>query len=146
MKIAIANDHRGYQTKLKIKSILEKQGYEIIDIGTDSEKRVDHPVYAFKLCDYVKEHNVLGIAICGTGLGMSIDCNKVKGIRCAKIDNKLDAEYAKRHNDANVLAFSMHKSPRTIVKFIEIFNKNKVDEDPIYRKRNELVERYENEH
>ena len=77
---------------------------------------------------------------------MSIDCNKVKGIRCAKIDNKIDAEYAKRHNDANVLAFSMHKSPRTIVKFIEIFNKNKVDEDPIYRKRNELVERYENEH
>ena len=53
MKIAIANDHRGYQTKLKIKSILEKKGYEIIDIGTDSEKRVDHPVYAFKLCDYV---------------------------------------------------------------------------------------------
>ena len=49
MKIAIANDHRGYQTKLKIKSILEKKGYEIIDIGTDSEKRVDHPVYAFKL-------------------------------------------------------------------------------------------------
>ena len=77
---------------------------------------------------------------------MSIDCNKVKGIRCAKIDNKLDAEYAKRHNDANVLAFSMNKSPRTIVKFIEIFNKNKVDEDPIYLKRNELVERYENEH
>ena len=62
------------------------------------------------------------------------------------LDNKIDAEYAKRHNDANVLAFSMHKSPRTIVKFIEIFNKNKVDEDPIYRKRNELVERYENEH
>ena len=113
MKIAIANDHRGYQTKLKIKSILEKKGYEIIDIGTDSEKRVDHPVYAFKLCDYVKAHNVLGIAICGTGLGMSIDCNKVKGIRCAKIDNVDEARSAKEHNNANVLAFSAQLSVNT---------------------------------
>ena len=109
MKIAIANDHRGYQTKLKIKSILEKKGYEIIDIGTDSEKRVDHPVYAFKLCDYVKAHNVLGIAICGTGLGMSIDCNKVKGIRCAKIDNKIDAVEENLNNKIDAVDNNLNK-------------------------------------
>ena len=103
MKIAIANDHRGYQTKLKIKSILEKKGYEIIDIGTDSEKRVDHPVYAFKLCDYVKEHNVLGIAICGTGIGMSIAANKVRGIRAALCMDEYMAEMSRKHNNANVL-------------------------------------------
>ena len=144
MKIAIANDHRGYQTKLKIKSILEKKGYEIIDIGTDSEKRVDHPVYAFKLCDYVKAHNVLGIAICGTGLGMSIDCNKVKGIRCAKIDNVDEARSAKEHNNANVLAFSAQShTAKEIKEMIDIFINSTFNIDPRYKMRIEQVEKYE---
>ena len=105
MKIGIANDHGGYELKFQLINKLEEKGYEIINYGSDNNERVDYPVYAFKLCQGVISKNIdFGIAICKTGIGMSIACNKVKGIRCAKIDNEIDAEYSKRHNNANVIA------------------------------------------
>ena len=110
MKIGICSDHRGYNTKKELTNILKEKGYTIIDYGTYNDASTDYPIYAFKLCEAIKENYAdFGIALCGTGIGMSIAANKVKGIRCAKIDNLVDAKYAKRHNNANVLAISANK-------------------------------------
>ena len=87
MKIGIVSDHRGYELKQDI--INELKEYEIIDYGTYSNESVDYPDYAFKLGQKINEKEVeKGIAICGSGIGISIACNKVKNIRCAKVSNK----------------------------------------------------------
>ena len=107
MKIGIASDHRGYKLKSKIVAYLQKKGVEVEDIGTFSTESVDYPVYAFKLSTSVVEKNVdLGIAICGSGIGISIACNKVKGIRCAKVDSVKEAKLCRLDNDANILALN----------------------------------------
>lgn len=107
MKIGIASDHRGYYTKKAVKKILNEYSYDYEDYGTHSEDSVDYPDYAKVLCENVNKKTVdLGIAICGTGIGMSIACNKIKGIRCAKVSNEEEAKLSRLHNDANVLALS----------------------------------------
>lgn len=147
MKIGIASDHRGYEIKNEIKERLQSKGYELIDYGTYSNTRVNYPEFAFKLCNGVLLNNYdFGIAICGTGIGMSIACNKVKGIRCAKIDNENDAKYAKCHNNANIIAFSSNKSVDQLLKLIEIFIENKLDSNEIYQIRNNIISEYENEY
>ena len=95
MKIGITSDHGGYKLKNKlIKSFRNK--YDILDYGTDSEESVDYPDFAFKLGEAILRKEIdFGIAICKTGIGMSISLNKVKGIRCAKIDNLEDAYYSR---------------------------------------------------
>ena len=81
MIIGLANDHRGYKLKTKIKKYLCKKGYKVEDLGCLSTDSVDYPEYAFKLGTEIVEKRVdLGIAICGSGIGISIACNKVKGI------------------------------------------------------------------
>ena len=146
MKIGIANDHGGFELKFEIIKKLQEKGYEVINYGSDSNERVDYPVYAFKLCHDVISKNIdFGIAICKTGIGMSIACNKVKGIRCAKIDNEIDAEYSKRHNNANVLAISSNKSVDEITKLIDIYISNEFDGDRHLNRINMIMD-YENEH
>ena len=89
MKIGLASDHRGVDLKEKIKKYLLEQNYEVIDYGTDTYDSVDYPKYAFILGKSLQNKNIdLGIAICATGIGMSIALNKVKGVMCAKIDSK----------------------------------------------------------
>jgi ribose 5-phosphate isomerase B len=147
MKIGIASDHRGYDLKGKLTNILEEEGYNIIDYGTYSSELVDYPMYAFKLCNGVISKEIeFGITICGTGIGMSIACNKVKGIRCAKIDNVEDAKYAKTHNNANVISISSKKNIDEIKEMIEIFISNQLDSNERYLRRIKQVEEYENEH
>ena len=105
MKIGIASDHRGYELKQKI--IKDMKGIEFVDFGTNSDKSVDYPDYAFKLCTGIINKKVdLGIAICGSGIGISIACNKVKGIRCARVTTIKDVKVTKKDNNANVIAFS----------------------------------------
>ena len=107
MKIGIASDHGGYQLKTKIVSYLKKKGHDVVDVGTFSTESVDYPDFAFELSTKVVEKEVdYGIAICSSGIGISIACNKVKGIRCAKADSVRDAKYSRLDNDANVLALS----------------------------------------
>lgn len=143
MKIGIANDHRAYDVKEKLKKILDN--YEIIDYGCYSTERIDYPKFALTLSDAVINKEVdLGIVMCGTGIGVSIACNKVKGIRCAKIDNKAEAKSAKEHNDANVLAFSAQShSAEEIKEMIEIFINSTFLSDPCYKIRIKQVENYE---
>ncbi len=143
MTIGLANDHRAYDVKEQLKNLLED--YEIVDYGCFSKDRTDYPKYAIKMSEAVKNKEInLGIALCGTGIGVSIACNKVKGIRCAKIDNLDEAKSAKEHNDANVLAFSTQShSAQEIKKMIDEFINSTFNTDPSYKIRIEQVEKYE---
>ncbi|EDP73771.1 ribose 5-phosphate isomerase B, partial [Hydrogenivirga sp. 128-5-R1-1] len=105
MKVAIGSDHAGYDLKEVIKNHLEKKGFEVIDKGAFSKERVDYPVYGEAVAEAVASGKAeKGIVICGTGIGISISANKVKGIRAALCTNEYMARMAIRHNNANVLA------------------------------------------
>lgn len=103
-KIVIASDHGGFELKLKIKEYLLSQNYDVLDLGTDSNKSCDYPYFAKKLCSKILsgEFNK-GILICGTGLGMSICANRFKGIRAACVSDTYSAKMSRLHNNSNVL-------------------------------------------
>ncbi len=104
-KIAIGADHAGFELKEKIKSFLNDQGYEITDFGTNSTDSVDYPLIAKALATSVAAKNPpKGILICGTGVGMSIAANKIKGIIAAHCCDIETAKLARQHNNSNVLA------------------------------------------
>ncbi len=106
MKVAIGADHGGYQLKEKIKEFLIENGYEIVDFGTHSEDSIDYPEIAYPLAKAVSNGECdRGILICGTGIGMSLVANKVKGIRAALCSDVYSARYSVLHNNANVLTF-----------------------------------------
>lgn len=143
MVIAIANDHHGVERKNKIKNYLEKKGYKVIDVGTGSPEIVDYPEYAFKVGKLVQNKEAdLGILLCGTGIGMSIAANKLRGIRCAKIDNVNDAKLAKEHNNANILAMSSTKSMFVVKDMLDIFFKTKMNSLERYQRRNDMLDNY----
>ena len=103
--IAIACDHGGYELKLEILKHLEKRGLEYIDMGCDSTDAVDYPIYARKVGQAIIDGTCeRGILICGTGIGISIAANKMKGIRAALCGDCFSAEATRQHNDANILA------------------------------------------
>ena len=104
MNLVIASDHAGYALKEKIKAYLEEQGHKVIDCGTNSEDSCDYPVFAKALCKEINDKNAeLGILVCGTGIGMSMAANKVKGIRAALCSDYFSAKFTRAHNDANVM-------------------------------------------
>ena len=104
-KIAIASDHAGVELKSIIKSYLESQGFEVKDLGPQTEDSVDYPDFGHKLAQAVEQNEVAkGIIICGTGIGISIAANRHKGVRAALCTNATMAKLTRLHNDANVLA------------------------------------------
>ena len=104
MKIAVGCDHGGFEHKNAIAEHLKERGFEVTDYGILELKSVDYPDIAVKLCDsIVKGENELGILVCGTGIGMSIAANKVKGIRAAACSEHFSAKYTRLHNNSNVL-------------------------------------------
>lgn len=111
MKIGITSDHRGYDLKELILKEFKRDDVELIDYGTDSEESVDYPDFAFKLANDVRDKKLdFGLTICGSGFGMSIACNKVKGIRCARVKDVEDVIITRNDNDANIIAFSGRSS------------------------------------
>ena len=103
--IAIGSDHGGYKLKEEIKKYLEEKEIEYIDCGTFDEESVDYPEIAKAIALEVQGKECdKGIAICRSGIGMSIVANKFKGIRCAKCNDEEEAKYSRMHNDANILA------------------------------------------
>lgn len=105
MMLGIANDHAGYELKVKLLDYLKKKGIEVKDFGTDSTASVDYPDYAHKLAAAVENKEVeLGISICGSGNGINITANKHQGIRSALCWQKEIGMLARLHNDANICA------------------------------------------
>jgi ribose 5-phosphate isomerase B len=104
MKIGICNDHAGYAYKIKLLELLKEKGYETTDFGTGSEESVDYPDFAHPLAEAVESGRVdCGIAMCGTGNGMSITLNKHQGIRAGLAWNTEIGKLVKAHNNANIL-------------------------------------------
>lgn len=106
MKIGISNDHAAVELKNDIVEHLKEKGYEIVNYGTDKHESYDYPMAAIKLCKAIQNKEIdLGIAICGTGVGISISCNKHKGIRACCCSEASSARLSREHNNANVLCF-----------------------------------------
>ena len=156
MKIGITNDHHGFYLKEILTKFLDEAGYNVIDYGSNtgnvsdfgvsSTEIVDFPVYAFKLGEALAKKEVdLGIAICGSGIGMSIALNKVKGVYCAKISTLAEAISCKAHNDVNAIALGQdideNLAKELVIKFIETPFSN-IDR---YIKRNNMIKFKENE-
>jgi ribose 5-phosphate isomerase B len=107
MKIAVGSDHRGFDVKRRVVALLQTLGHEVTDAGPESSDSVDYPDYAFQVARAVSEGRAeRGILIDGTGIGMCIAANKVRGVRAAPCHDSITAEMSRRHNNANVLCLS----------------------------------------
>jgi len=105
MKVAISSDHGGINIRREIIELLEELNIEYVDMGCECETSVDYPDYALPVAERVANGEFdRGILICGTGIGMSIAANKVKGIRCALVHDTFSAQATREHNDSNILA------------------------------------------
>ena len=106
MKIAIGNDHVAVEMKNKITEYLTTKGHTVVNFGTDSEERTDYPIYGRAVALAVKSGEVdKGILICGTGVGISLAANKIRGVRAVVCSEPYSAQLAVEHNNANILAF-----------------------------------------
>ena len=123
MKIAIGNDHSAVELKNIIVKFLQEKGHEVLNVGTDSEESCDYPVYGRAVAKAVAAGECeLGILICGTGIGISIAANKVKGIRAALCGDCFSAQATREHNDANILAMGARVTgPGLAVKIVDTF-------------------------
>lgn len=141
MIIGFASDHRGYKLKEQLKEQLQGK-YDLKDFGTDSSISTDYPDYAFKLGEAVCDKKVdFGVAICGSGIGISIACNKVKGIRCAKVNNIEEAEITRIDNDSNIIAFSEKVPLELALEMVEKFINTPCSmEEKHVRRRNKIKE------
>ncbi len=119
MKIAIGSDHAAYDLKETVKPFLQGKQFEVIDCGTYSAERADYPEYAKKVSHEVVTQKIQGILLCGSGIGVSIVANRFKGVRAALCRTPMDAEMARKHNDANVLClgarFTTEEETRKII-------------------------------
>ena len=107
MKIAVGSDHRGYDVKQKLLSLVQELGHEGVDCGPDNTDSVDYPDFAAKVAEAITKGEAdRGILVCGTGIGVCIAANKFSGIRAAVCHDELTAEMSRLHNDANVLCLS----------------------------------------
>ena len=129
MKIALASDHGGYQMKNIIAQNLKNQGFEIHDLGTNSEESVDYPDFAQRVVQEILSQKAeLGILVCGTGIGISIAANRHKGIRAALLYDDYVAQVAREHNNANILCFGGRTMKiEDVMRRIDIFLKAKYE-------------------
>ncbi|MBR2840837.1 MAG: RpiB/LacA/LacB family sugar-phosphate isomerase [Bacilli bacterium] len=142
-KIGIASDHRGYDLKQKLTKYLTKKGYTVIDYGCDDKQSHDYPIYGFKLGEAIRDKKVeKAIAICGSGIGISIACNKVPKVRCAKVNNSKEAKYTRKDNDANIIAISGEMSTFKAKDIVDVFLKTPFSNEPRHKKRIEMIDNY----
>lgn len=147
MKIAIASDHRGVEYKKEIIKYLNSKNYIVVDCSPKNTPTDDYPDFAFKVCEKVVNREAdIGILLCRTGIGMSIAANKVKGIRCAKINSKDDAILSRNDNGANVMAFNYTEDMNHIKEYIDAFINAEVINDARHQRRVNKIIAYEEEH
>lgn len=146
MKLGIASDHRGFETKQKMIKFLEEKGYNVVDYGTNSTERVDYTKYGFILGEAVRDKKVdFGIAICGSAIGISVACNKVKGIRCGKVNTVEEAIHGRENDFINIVALSGSMPFSENTKIVEAFLNSKENlNDPAYKMRVDQIIEYEN--
>ena len=143
MRISIANDHNGVKIKNELKEYICKLGHDLIDFGSNEGEDADYPLYAYQVGNSVASLDThLGILICGTGIGMSIACNKVKGIRCAKVSSIEEAKLSKQHNNANVIAISSKTPIWKLKKIIKTFIETPFSNEERHIRRNSLIDDY----
>lgn len=142
-RIILASDHSGIEVKKAIIKHLENT-HQLIDLGPfDCDISVDYSNYGIECAKKAVEYNCLGIVICGTGIGISIAANKVKGARCALLYNDEVAKLAKMHNNANVISFGSRQfSEKEIIQMLEIFLATKF-EDGRHQKRLDIIANFE---
>lgn len=141
MKITIAADHAGYKLKEELKKYLEELGHEAEDLGTGSEESVDYPDYAKKAAKEVAKQGNKGILICGSGIGMSMAANKIKGIRAALCHNEYTAKVAREHNDANILCMGARDiDANTAKKLTKIFLETEASQEERHKRRVNKIE------
>lgn len=139
MKIAIATDHNGVNEKKELINRLTE--YEFIDLSQDNTPTDDYPDFAFRVCkSIINKEADLGILMCGTGIGMSIAANKVKGIRCAHCSNISQAHLAREHNNANIIALSYKQDLNELEAMIkEFLNTEPSTEERHQRRVNKII-------
>lgn len=147
MKIAIGSDHAGFAYKEEIKLFLARKEIEFVDVGTRSIDSTDYPSYAKIVAESVRDRQVdLGVLICGTGIGMSISANKVKGIRAAACQSAFAVRASREHNDANVLCVgSRTNTIEEVLEFVELFVKTSFSNGERHVKRIDLIRKLEEE-
>ena len=117
MKIAVGSDHRGFEAKEMVKSIVTQMGYEFSDMGTTDNRPMDYPDIAYRVAIGVSKGEVdRGILICSTGIGMCIAANKVNGVRAALCHDEFTAGVSRVHNDSNVLCFGADQSGEVMLR------------------------------
>ena len=147
MKIAIASDHRGVECKKEVINYLKERGYEVIDCSPNNTPTDDYPDYAFKVCELVANNEADdGVLVCRTGIGMSIAANKVRGIRCAKVDSVEDATLCRNDNGANVITFNFTKSIDEIKRLLDAYFKAEILNDDRHLRRVSKIMKYEETH
>jgi ribose 5-phosphate isomerase B len=145
MKIAIGNDHAAGELKTEIIDLISSMGHEIIDVGAPIGEPVDYPIPGEKVGRLVASHGAdLGVLICGTGVGISLAANKVKGVRAAACSDTATARLIREHNDANVIAIGARIVGSELAKdIIKTFLTTDFSGDERHRRRLELISRLE---
>ena len=140
--IAVGSDHGGYELKQEIISYLKEKNLEYKDYGTDSKESCDYPVYAKKVANVIVNGECdRGILICGTGIGISITANKIKGIRAALCHDTFSAQATREHNDANILAMGARVvGPGLALKIVDTFLNTEFSNDERHIRRIEQIE------
>lgn len=147
MKVGISNDHAGVELKNQLVQYLQNKGYEVVNYGTDSSESYDYPIAGKNLCQGIKNKEVeYGIAICGTGVGISIACNKHKGIRACCCSESESARLTREHNDANVICFGARIiNYETAVKIVDAFLTTEFSNGERHNKRINQIKQIEDE-
>ncbi len=144
MKVVIASDHAGYELKEQIKAVLEEKGCTVIDVGTESPSSVDYPDFGIKAATLVGRGEAdRGVLLCGTGIGMSVIANKVKGVRAALISDLYSAIQSRKHLDANILVLGGRVIGKDLAAEITRVWLDTNFEGGRHQKRIEKIEQYE---
>ncbi|MDO5018452.1 MAG: ribose 5-phosphate isomerase B [Lagierella massiliensis] len=145
MRIAMGSDHGGAELKMELIKYVEEMGHEVTDFGVELGEKGDYPEYGIKVAEEVSKGNFeCGIILCGTGIGISIAANKVKGIRCAVTNEVFSAKMSKVHNNANVIALGGRVVGPEVAKMIVSVYLNSEYEGGRHDNRIKMITDYEN--
>ena len=145
MNLGFASDHRGYKLKIELIKYFSDNGYNIVDYGNNDEESCDYVDYAYKLGNGILSNEIdFGVAICGSGIGMSIALNKMKGIYCAKVSNPDEAMHTRLDNNTNCIAIGEKMPLNTAILSIETFVTTEYSYLEKHNRRNEKVRQIEN--